>query len=81
MGKLLEFSEDFRTENKKRNIYNSGEKYEPGHTRALSDDMTPEWGKGEVDGRVGGWTDIKTRETLKAKNDYNSNEQYGSGSK
>ena len=76
-GKLLELSEQFRTDNKSRNTYNGNDLYQPGHTRALSDDATPEWGKGEVDGRVGGQTDIQTRETLKSKNDYNTNNQYG----
>jgi hypothetical protein len=76
-GKLLDFSAQFRTDNKGRNLYQSGNNYQAGHTRALSDDETPEWGKGEVDGRVGGQTDINTRETLKSKNDYHSNNQYG----
>ena len=76
-GKLLNFSEQFRIDNKSRNMYNGTDSYQPGHTRALSDDTTPEWGKGEVNGRVGGWTDIQTRETLKGKNEYNANNQYG----
>ena len=76
-GKLLEFSKQFRVQNKTRNIYQSGNYYQVGHTRALSDDETPEEGKGEVDGRVGGWTDIQTRELLKGKNEYNANNQYG----
>ncbi len=76
-GKLLDFSKDFRTKNKSRNIYHKGSKYESGHTRAISDDETPEWGKGEVDGRVGGRMDIRMRGLLKQKNTYNSNQQYG----
>lgn len=79
MGALLEYSNTYRLNNKSRNIYTSQDKYTSGHTRALSDDLTPEWGKGEVNGRVGGLTDIKTRYTLKSKNTYNSGNQYGSG--
>ena len=76
-GKLLNFSKQFRTDNKGRNLYHKNDFYQSGHTRALSDDETPEWGKGESNGRVGGWTDIQTRETLKGKNEYNVNNQYG----
>ena len=77
MPKLLEFSNEFREKNISRKIYHAGDFYQSGHSRAISDDKTPEWGKGEVNGRVGGWTDIQTRNHLKSKNFYNSTNLYG----
>ncbi len=77
MGKLLDFSEPFRRENISRSIYNANDRYQSGHTRAISDDKTPEWGKGRVDDRVGGSIDIQKRQQLKTKNDYTFDNQYG----
>lgn len=74
---LLQMGEQFRAQNKVRNIYNSNSTYQPGHTRAISDMETPEWGKGENNGMVGGYTDIVTRINSKAQNTYNSGNQYG----
>ena len=78
MSNLEKISVEFRKKNIARNDHDTNDQYELGHSNALSDG--DELGKGEVDGQVGGATDIKSRETAAAKNKYNVNRQYDAGS-
>jgi len=74
MSKLEDVSIVFRKENVARNSYNNNDPYEVGHSNALSNG--DELGKGELNGQVGGTTDIKVRENLMAKNKFNKNKEY-----
>lgn len=77
MSRLEDVNVPFRKANLARNDYNNNELYNAGHADALS--TGDEKGKGEVNGQVGGATDIKTREKLMAKNKYNRNKEYNAG--
>lgn len=74
MSRLLENSDEFREKNIVRNTYDNNDKYNVSHPNALSDG--DELGKGEFNGSVGSATDIRMRQTAKAKNMYNSNNEY-----
>ena len=74
MSRLEELSLPFRKKLIAKNIYNENDKYEISHPNALSNG--DEKGKGELNGQVGGLTDIKTRESLLTKNIYNKNREY-----
>ena len=74
MSRLEVISLPFRKTEIARNDYNENDKYEVGHPDALS--TGDEQGKGEVNGQVGGLTDIKTRDKLMTKNKFNKNREY-----
>lgn len=74
MSRLEGISLPFRVKHIARNAYDENDKYEVGHSNALSNGDEP--GKGEVDGQVGGLTDIRTREKSMARNRYNRNREY-----
>ena len=75
MSRLLENSEEFRNQNIVRNIYDDGDEYNSGNSRALSDG--DEFGKGETAQGVGSATDIAKRNELQARNIYTRNNEYG----
>jgi hypothetical protein len=77
MSRLEDMSIQFRKNLVAKNTYDINDPYSGGHENALSngDDL----GKGELNGEVGGATDIKVRKTLIAKNEFNENNQYYSG--
>jgi len=77
MSRLEDVSLPFRKESIARNDYGSNDPYVAGHPDALS--TGDEDGKGEVNGQVGGTTDIKTRECSIAKNKFNKNREYNAG--
>ena len=74
MSRLEDVSLPFRKKAVARNEYDENDKYEAGHSNALS--TGDEKGKGEVNQQVGGATDIKTRETSIARNKFNKNREY-----
>jgi len=59
-----------------RNDYNYTDEYNSTNTHALSDG--DEKGKGELDGSIGGLTDINIRKDNMGRNIYNDNNGYGS---
>lgn len=77
MSKLEDVSLQYRTCTIVMNDYKSNKEYTAGHPDALSDG--DELGKGELNGNVGGKTDIKTRTTLITKNKYKNTNEYNSG--
>lgn len=77
MSRLEDKSLPFRKQNVARNSYNNNDEYSVGHPNALSDG--DELGKGEVNGQIGGLTDIKLREKSIAKNLFNKNKEYNAG--
>lgn len=77
MSKLEEVSVPFRKNLIAKNDFDNNDQYTVGHPDALS--TGDENGKGEVNGEVGGATDIKVRKTLIAKNKYNNNKEYYAG--
>lgn len=77
MSRLLNNSENFRTSNIVRNIYDKEDNYNVSNTRAKSDG--DEFGKGENNGSIGSVTDIAKRNELQTKNLYNKNNEYGIG--
>jgi hypothetical protein len=77
MSRLEEVSAPFRKEAVVRNTFGQNDQYNQGHPDALSTGDEP--GKGENSGEVGGATDIKTRKTLLAKNQFNPNREYNAG--
>lgn len=74
MSRLEENSVAFRKANIARNPYDNNDQYVSGHADALS--TGDENGKGEVNGQVGGASDIKLREQAIAKNKFNRNREY-----
>ncbi len=74
MSRLEKNSIEFRKKEISRNEFNSNKEYNLAHPNALSDG--DEHGKGELQGSVGGETDIKKRKELKAKNLYKENHEY-----
>jgi hypothetical protein len=74
MSKLEDISIPFRKNLIAKNDYDNNDAYEAGHPDALS--TGDENGKGEVNGQIGGTTDIKTRNKLATKNKYNLNREY-----
>ena len=74
MSKLETISVPFRKSNVARNTYDNNNFYNVSHSNAVSNG--DEKGKGEVNGQVGGATDVKTREKLATKNKYNRNREY-----
>jgi len=77
MSRLEDISEQFRKREIARNDYDKEDTYNSGHDDALS--TGDEAGKGEVNGQVGGATDIKTRQSSIVKNKYNKNNEYNAG--
>lgn len=77
MSRLEDISVPFRKQNVARNDYDNNDQYNTGHADALS--TGDELGKGEVNGQVGGATDIKEREKQIAKNKFNKNREYNAG--
>lgn len=77
MSNLEDVSLAFRNQNVVRNDYNNNNQYNVGSPEALS--TGDEKGKGELNGQVGGATDIKTRDAEIAKNKYNKNREYNAG--
>lgn len=77
MSKLEDVSIPYRKFLVAKNTYDNNDQYTVGHPDALS--TGDENGKGEVNGEVGGATDIKVRKTLIAKNKYNNNKEYYAG--
>lgn len=77
MSKLEDINKSYREKLIKMNDYDSNDVYDQGNPDALS--TGDEKGKGEVNGQVGGATDIKTRNALLAKNKYSSNKPYDAG--
>lgn len=74
MSRLEDVSLPYRNKSLVRNDYSENSKYESGHADALS--TGDEKGKGEVNGQVGGATDIKMRDKLVTKNKFNKNREY-----
>ncbi len=74
MSRLEDISLPFRTRSIAKNDYNNNDEYSVGHADALS--TGDEKGKGAVNEQVGGATDIKTRNSLMAKNKFNKNREY-----
>ena len=74
MSRLEGESLPFRKKLIAKNDYNNNNEYNIGHPDALS--TGDEEGKGEVNGQVGGKTDIKQRKKLMAKNRFNNNREY-----
>lgn len=72
---LLTFSNDFRNTNYARNTYFPASAYNVIHPNALA--TGDEKGKGEMNGMIGGKTDIITRNTNQARNFYNKDKIYG----
>jgi len=77
MSKLEDISVPFRKILIAKNEFDTNDQYTVGHPDALS--TGDENGKGEVNGEVGGATDIKVRKTLITKNKYNYNKEYNAG--
>jgi len=77
MSRLEDISLPFRKVLIAKNDYDNNDQYNGGHSDALSNG--DELGKGEMNGEVGGATDIKVRETLIAKNKFNRNKEYNAG--
>ena len=77
MSRLEEISLPFRTCTVAKNDYGNNDQYTAGHPDALS--TGDQDGKGEVNGQVGGATDIKMRDCLATKNKYNKNREYNAG--
>jgi len=74
MSRLEDISLPFRKKAIARNDFDENDKYEVGHPDALS--TGDENGKGEMNGQVGGATDIRTREKSMARNKFNRNREY-----
>lgn len=77
MSRLEDTSAPYRKCAVAKNDYDNNDQYNAGHPDALS--TGDELGKGEVNGEVGGTTDIKCRNTLMTKNKYNINREYYAG--
>jgi len=77
MSKLEDYSAGFRKTNVARNPYNTNDEYNAGNPDALS--TGDEQGKGEVNGQIGGATDIKERKKEIVKNKYNRDKEYNAG--
>lgn len=77
MSRLEEISIPFRKVLIAKNEFDNNDQYTVGHPDALS--TGDENGKGEMNGDVGGATDIKVRKTLIAKNKFNYNREYNAG--
>jgi hypothetical protein len=76
MSRLEDLSVAFRNEQIMKNDYNANDPYTSSHSDALSNG--DELGKDELNGSVGGLTDIKTRKSLLIKNKFTSNNEYNS---
>jgi len=74
MSRLEEVNAPLRNKELAKNPYSSNVPYSAGHPDALS--TGDEQGKGENNGSIGSSTDIKTRETLLAKNKFTPNKEY-----
>lgn len=77
MSRLEDISLPFRECTIAKNDYDKNDAYVAGHPDALS--TGDELGKGEMNGEVGGTTDIKCRSSLIAKNKFNQNNCYYAG--
>lgn len=77
MSRLEDINLPFRTCSIARNGFDNNDQYSLGHPDALS--TGDEDGKGEMNGQVGGATDIKMRQCLATKNKFNKNYEYNSG--
>jgi len=77
-SRLMDISLQFRQCSVARNDYGNNSAYVAGHPDALS--TGDEDGKGEVNGQVGGTTDIRTRECSIAKNKFQKGgKEYNAG--
>jgi len=76
MSRLETVSKQYRDALIAKNDYDNNDYYSVSHKDALSDG--DELGKGETD-TVGSLTDIKTRESLAAKNIFTKNKEYNPG--
>lgn len=74
MSKLEEVSLPFRNKLIASNDYDNNDQYVVSHADALS--TGDEEGKGELNGKIGGLTDIKSRDAAIVKNKYNKNKEY-----
>jgi hypothetical protein len=74
MSRLLNNSDEFRRRELSRNTYTNNDNYEVGNPNALSDG--DEKGKGELNGSIGGATDIAKRQESLARNKFNKNNEY-----
>jgi hypothetical protein len=77
MSRLEEVSVPYRKNLVAKNDYDNNRPYDAGNPDALS--TGDEQGKGEMNGEVGGATDIKSRKALVAKNKFNRNREYNAG--
>jgi len=78
MSRLEDISVPFRKSNIAKNGFDQNDEYNVGHPDALS--TGDEFGKGELNGQVGGATDIKVRNSLLTKNKFNRNKEYDNAS-
>lgn len=78
MSKLLEKSEEYRKNQKSKNIYGGENPYNRNHSRALSDG--DKWGRGRDGGTVGTSVDESTKRSLLSKNKYSRNKPYNENS-
>ena len=74
MSRIEDASKPIREKLLAKNVYKEGTEYNSANKNALSDG--DEKGKGELNGSVGGLTDIVTRKKLLAKNKYNEGKPY-----
>ena len=74
MSRLEDVSLPFRKCTLPKNHFTDDNQYSTGHPDALSDG--DENGKGELNGSVGGKTDIKTRNCELTKNKFQQDRQY-----
>lgn len=77
MSKITNIGEELRNEQLSFNIYKNGDKYEVGHSRAISDDKTPLAGKDINDNNIGSSDDIVVRSNNIKFNNYGSDNMYG----
>lgn len=78
MSRLEGVSLPYRKCSVAKNDYADGDQYSTGHPDALS--TGDEDGKGELNGSIGGKTDIKVRNCEIAKNKYQEGKQYNASS-
>jgi hypothetical protein len=77
MSRLEGVSLPYRKCSIAKNDYDDNDQYNTGHPDALS--TGDEEGKGELNGSIGGKTDIKVRTCEIAKNKYQEGKQYDAG--
>jgi len=77
MSRLEGVSLPYRNCSIAKNDFDNDDQYSTGHPDALS--TGDEDGKGELNGSIGGKTDIKVRNCEIAKNQYQQDRQYNAG--